>query len=170
MKDHDVCPHQVCYSSFVLKRCVIDTYVIIRTYLTLNWKIYLWSPLLLLMSNCWEILKTEFSHLQACGCSVLENRLWPQGRQKLGLQWWQACSMVSGWWRHKKVGKACSRVGSEAKVTPDAFSFCRHWILRDLVNDNLSSLTFPKHVMLFQNLSLHSKGFRRKKHKRRQKD
>ena len=48
----------------------------------------------------------------------------------------------------QESGEDMSRAGSEAKVTPDAFSFCRHWMLRDLLNDNLSSLTFPKHVMI----------------------
>lgn len=58
--------------------------------------------------------------------------------------------MLNGEWlvEAQESGEDVSRVGSEAKVTPDAFSFCGHWILRDLVNDNLSSLTFPKHVML----------------------
>lgn len=50
----------------------------------------------------------------------------------------------------RESGEDVSRAGSE--VTPDAFSFCRHWILRDLANENLSSLTFPKHVMLVPKL------------------
>ena len=64
MKDHDVCPHKVCYSSFVWKDVSLIHMWSLGLISHLTEKFICGHPLLLLMSNCWEILKTEFSHLQ----------------------------------------------------------------------------------------------------------
>lgn len=64
MKDHDLCPfHKVC--SFAWKKKVSLIHMqSLGPISHLTETFICGHPLLLRMSNCWEILKTEFSHLQ----------------------------------------------------------------------------------------------------------
>ena len=58
--------------------------------------------------------------------------------------------VLNGEWlaEARESGEDVSRAGGEANIIADAFSFRRHWILRDLLNHILSSLTVPRHVVV----------------------
>lgn len=86
-------------------------------------------PLLLRMSNCWEILKTEFSHLQGVWVLCVRKQRLSGHRESRS----HVCSegRCAQWWvagrRKRKRGRHVK--SSEAKVIADAFSLYRCWIL-----------------------------------------
>lgn len=53
---------------------------------------------------------------------------------------------VAGGGRENRAG--VSKAGRAATSTADAFLSRRHWVLRDLLNHLLFSLTFPRHAVL----------------------
>lgn len=90
-------------------------------------------PLLHLMSNCWEILKTEFSHLHGVWVLRVRNqrlsghregrrsRVCSDGRCA---QWWMA-----GRGKRKREEVRGVKCWKWDKSYCDIFSFCRCWIL-----------------------------------------
>lgn len=72
---------------------------------------------------------------------------------------------VAGGGRENRAG--VSRAGRAATSTADAFLSRRHWVLRDLLNHLLFSLTFPRHAVLPKLVpATHERGWGGKKRKR----
>lgn len=67
----------------------------------------------------------------------------------------------------EKTGQVCQGLEGRLRVIADAFLSRRHWVLRDLLNHLLFSLTFPRHAVLPKLVpATHERGWGGKKRKR----